>query len=109
MPKHTTISTEKADVLLDTEAAAKRLSVSVDTLVGWRRRHYGPRFALLGRLVRYPASGIDEFVAQQTVHPEAFRARADRAADEYDGRTLTLPTLAAITPTSTPTGEGKGG
>jgi excisionase family DNA binding protein len=50
------------DQLVDGKTAAKLLNLSVRTLERHRVAGTGPRFARLGRLVRYRQSDIDEWV-----------------------------------------------
>lgn len=49
--------------LIDEKQAAARLAVSVRTLQQWRVSGGGPRFAKIGRCVRYRAGDLAEFVA----------------------------------------------
>ena len=48
--------------LVDERQAATRLAVSVRTLQQWRVSGGGPRFAKIGRCVRYRTSDLDAFV-----------------------------------------------
>ena len=48
--------------LTDKELAA-RLHISVNTIKSWRARGIGPRYVKISRLVRYPVSAVEEFVA----------------------------------------------
>lgn len=48
--------------LVDERQAAVRLAVSVRTLQQWRVSGGGPRFAKIGRCVRYRASDLEAFV-----------------------------------------------
>ncbi len=50
------------DSLLDPKAAARQLGLSVRTLERHRVAGTGPRFARLGRLVRYRQSDLDVWV-----------------------------------------------
>jgi predicted DNA-binding transcriptional regulator AlpA len=102
MGQHTQ-TTEPTDVLLETRAVARRLGISPDTLVGWRRRGFGPRFVVMGRLVRYPANAVDTFIAEQTVQPGATH---DRGRHAEDTRTLPLPLIDSSMP---PNGVGREG
>jgi excisionase family DNA binding protein len=45
-----------------TKEAARLLGVSHRTLEDWRTRGAGPRFIMLGRLVRYRATDLERFV-----------------------------------------------
>lgn len=96
MTKHTTTTATTAAVaptagaaLLDTAEAARRLGVAAQTLVGWRRRRFGPPFVVLGRLVRYPAAAVEAFIAEKTVLPGAYAPGG--AGHAPDTRTLPLP------------------
>ena len=42
---------------------AEKLHVSVNTIKSWRHRGTGPRFVKMNRLVRYPLSAVEEFLA----------------------------------------------
>jgi excisionase family DNA binding protein len=61
------------DSLLDQKTAAKLLGVSVRTLERHRITGTGPRFARLGRLIRYRRSDLDDWVQASlrtsTSHP----------------------------------------
>jgi predicted DNA-binding transcriptional regulator AlpA len=48
--------------LLDEREVSKRLSVSVNTLRYWRLTGDGPNWVKLGRLVRYDAAALENFV-----------------------------------------------
>jgi predicted DNA-binding transcriptional regulator AlpA len=48
--------------LTDGEVAAK-LHISLNTIKSWRHRGTGPRYVKLNRLVRYPVSAVEEFIA----------------------------------------------
>lgn len=48
--------------LMTTKEAAKALGMSASTLAKWRLAGSGPRWAKLGRAVRYLASDLAEFV-----------------------------------------------
>lgn len=48
--------------LVDERQAATRLAVSVRTLQQWRVSGDGPRFAKIGRCVRYRAIDLEAFV-----------------------------------------------
>ena len=52
--------------LLTEEQVAALLEVSVKTLQGWRYRGGGPKFAKIGRLVRYGMPDIEDWVHQKT-------------------------------------------
>jgi predicted DNA-binding transcriptional regulator AlpA len=46
----------------DTKGAADKIGVKPATLEAWRCRGGGPRFAKIGRAVRYYDSDLDEFI-----------------------------------------------
>ena len=48
--------------LVDNETAAKILTLSPQTLNGWRHRGQGPKFVKLGRAVRYRLRDLEEFI-----------------------------------------------
>jgi hypothetical protein len=52
----------KPGLLTETESA-KRVGVSLSTFRRWRRKGIGPRFFLLGGILRYRIVDLDEFVA----------------------------------------------
>jgi excisionase family DNA binding protein len=47
---------------LTTEHAADYLSVSVGTLYNWRSKGRGPRYHVVGRIVRYHRDQLDAFL-----------------------------------------------
>jgi hypothetical protein len=60
-------SPEKQIVALLTEGqSAQRLGVSLSTLRRWRKNGVGPKFFLLGGILRYRIVDLDEFVARHT-------------------------------------------
>lgn len=50
-------------LLLTETEAAKRVGVSLSTFRRWRRKGIGPKFFLLGGILRYRIVDLDEFVA----------------------------------------------
>lgn len=46
---------------------AKRLGVKEKTLEMWRHRGGGPRYCLIGRLVRYRRRDVDEWINNRCV------------------------------------------
>lgn len=54
------------DQYISEQAAAKRLGLAQVTLRLWRRRGTGPRYARLGRVIRYRVSDLEAFVAART-------------------------------------------
>jgi predicted DNA-binding transcriptional regulator AlpA len=56
------MSTNTGTKLLDTAAAAEKLTVKKNTLEIWRLQGRGPVFRKIGRLVRYAESDIDAYL-----------------------------------------------
>jgi predicted DNA-binding transcriptional regulator AlpA len=60
--------------LLTRSEAAELLAVSPGTLSRWAAERQGPPFVKLGASdkagVRYPADGLEEFIAARTKHPK---------------------------------------
>lgn len=56
-----------SDRLIDTAAVAERLNVPESTLRYWRHRGEGPPSIKLGRLVRYSAVALEQWLAAQPV------------------------------------------
>ena len=52
--------------LLTTKEAARTLGISASTLAKWRVAGCGPRWAKLGRAVRYHVVDLTEFVARSS-------------------------------------------
>jgi hypothetical protein len=50
--------------LFDEREVSKRLSVSINTLRYWRLTGDGPNWVKLGRLVRYDAAALENFVGR---------------------------------------------
>ena len=50
--------------LLDEREVSKRLSISINTLRCWRLTGDGPNWVKLGRLVRYDAAALENFVGR---------------------------------------------
>jgi hypothetical protein len=42
---------------------AERLHVSINTVRSWRHRKTGPQYVKMNKLVRYPVSAVEEFIA----------------------------------------------
>ena len=61
--------------LLDEREVSKRLSVSVNTLRYWRLSGDGPNWVKLGRLVRYDAAALENFVGRNRVSQRRERPR----------------------------------
>ena len=51
------------------EEAAAYLDVKPQTLAVWKMRGEGPPYTKVGRKVRYPQSGLDAWLAANTVTP----------------------------------------
>jgi predicted site-specific integrase-resolvase len=51
-------------VLLTETESAKRVGVSLSTFRRWRRKGIGPKFFLLGGILRYRIVDLDEFVGR---------------------------------------------
>ena len=62
--------------LLDTEGAAKHLSLSPSYLEKLRVRGGGPRFASLGRAIRYRVCDLDTWAADRLVSSTSERVAA---------------------------------
>lgn len=41
--------------------------LALNTLALWRQKRVGPQFVKVGKSIRYPVSGLKEFVASMTV------------------------------------------
>ena len=61
----TTITDERR--VLTTHHAAEYLGVSRRTVEDWRRRGVGPRYAKVGRAVRYRVEDLDAWLASRSV------------------------------------------
>lgn len=60
------VKSEARPELIDEAMLASRLGVSRATLQSWRYAGRGPRFIKLGRLIRYSAADVDEFLRANT-------------------------------------------
>lgn len=67
----TTPSTVNTDPLLDPKEAAQYLSRDPRTMANDRSLGIGPRYARLGRLVRYKRSDLDSYIQQNMVEGNA--------------------------------------
>jgi hypothetical protein len=63
-PKAPEQSPEPEQYLTDAQLA-ERLNVTVNTVRSWRFRKTGPAYVKMNRIVRYPASAVDEFLAER--------------------------------------------
>lgn len=63
-------SSIRQNLLTDDQVAAI-LGVKPHTLAVWRCKGIGPKFIRIGRRIRYPEPGLDEFLAAHTVLPGA--------------------------------------
>ncbi len=61
--------------LLDEQEVSRRLSVSVNTLRYWRVSGDGPNYVKLGRLVRYDAAALENFIGRNCVSQRRERRR----------------------------------
>ena len=52
--------------LLSELESAKHLDISISTLRRWRKKGIGPKFFLLGGILRYRINDLEEFVARHT-------------------------------------------
>jgi excisionase family DNA binding protein len=59
------VSQQTDDPLWSVEDVAAYLRVPVETLYTWRKRHYGPRAARVGRHLRYDPADVRAFFHQQ--------------------------------------------
>jgi len=50
--------------------AAAILGLSVQTLRNWRCMCRGPRYARLGRAIRYNTDDLEKYIAQNTISPQ---------------------------------------
>lgn len=59
------------DSLLTTAQAAKTLGLAAQTLAGWRSTNdpAGPPYVRIGRLIRYDAAVLAEWLQARTVYP----------------------------------------
>ena len=55
--------------LLTPAQLAERLGIPETTLTDWRYRRRGPAWVRVGRLVRYPAAMVDEWLAARLERP----------------------------------------
>lgn len=56
-----------ASKFLDEKQLCTELGISPVTTTRWRRTGEGPPFVRIGRLIRYPRSAIDTWIAVRTV------------------------------------------
>lgn len=61
-PDRTELQTPVPGLLYSTDAAARFLGVSKNTLIGWRVKREGPRFVKMNRLVRYRGGDLLDWV-----------------------------------------------
>lgn len=66
--------------LLTEDEAARRLSMSVRSLQGWRVRGGGPPFLKIGRSVRYSPSALESWVRSREQGHTAEPTRRDQSA-----------------------------
>ena len=68
--------------MLTRPQAARYLGIRPQTLAVWSCQGRGPRLVKLGRAVRYRRADLDDYVEQNTTHPEFWRQRAARERKE---------------------------
>ena len=56
--------------LMNENAAAKYLGLSVKTLQSWRVKEVGPEYVKMGAAVRYAKEILDLYVKQNIIRPE---------------------------------------
>ena len=56
--------------LMNENAAAKYLGLSVKTLQSWRFKKIGPEYVKMGAAVRYAKEILDLYVKQNIIRPE---------------------------------------
>ncbi len=80
VPSHRkTASSIRLSVLLTPRQAAEFLSVRESTLAQWRSQQRGPLYIKLeGRLVRYRASDVEDYLARHAVETEVDKVPAAR-------------------------------
>jgi len=57
----------QADDMLDEREAAAYLGISASAMRKWRARQCGPKYARLGRIIRYRQSDMDAFVESRII------------------------------------------
>jgi len=57
---------DMSPLAVDEHGAARLLAVSVPALRRWRREQRGPRFARLGRCIRYRVDDLNQFLSENT-------------------------------------------
>jgi len=72
-----TISIQPADTLLDVQNSAARLGLSMSTLNKLRCHGNGPKYAKLGKSIRYRIADLDAWI---TANLRASTSEASRAA-----------------------------
>lgn len=63
-PLHRPDMTGPSSRLLTTEELAEYLQIPARTLEDWRHRNYGPRYARMGKRVRYRQSAVDAWLEE---------------------------------------------
>ncbi|MEG3178189.1 helix-turn-helix domain-containing protein [Sphingomonas sp. RB3P16] len=61
---------------VDTEEAARHLSLKPNTLEKMRTHGTGPRFVKLGRVVRYRIADLEAYIAERVVSSTSEKAAA---------------------------------
>jgi transposase len=54
-----------ASELMSTEDVAEHFEVTTRTIINWRKRGYGPRYALIGRRIRYRRQDVESWTTEQ--------------------------------------------
>lgn len=65
----------KVENLLSTPEAAAKLGVAPTTMVDWRFHRKGPKYAKVGRLIRYREEDLIDFLQAHLVDPQTSRSR----------------------------------
>jgi predicted DNA-binding transcriptional regulator AlpA len=78
-------ATTTADRLLDEREAADLLHINHRTLANWRVRGGGPRFVKIGRLVRYRAGDISDWIEGRTSESTSDADRLNERSDDEGG------------------------
>lgn len=63
-PLNRTETTGSPTRLLTTEELAEYLQIPVRTIEDWRHRDYGPKYARMGKRVRYRQSAVDAWLEE---------------------------------------------
>jgi predicted DNA-binding transcriptional regulator AlpA len=70
-PKNATAPGDQMkDTLLTPEEVSERLMIKVGTLGRWRYARRGPKFRKIGRMIRYLASDVEQWIRSRGVETE---------------------------------------